>query len=294
MLDVAAGTDDLTRPMYLLVEGVHVAAYVAPEPTAAYRALGVPTGYDGPSGYAGYVGSRAAPMGPVPAAVVEATFAVFSPELVRACVPAVWAAASPEQLTAARYAGVDAGLRRMLGDAADDPALGEAADLLREAVRGLSPVGRPLFAAQAGVPEPRAAHLAVWHWCTALREHRGDGHVAALLTAGLGALDSLVLHAAVGGPAEFLRTFRGFSPEQWAQGTDRLRAAGLVTSDGTATERGYRLRLEVERQTDRAAAAPWRILGRERTERLATLLTPVADAVRAADRPGGTAHRIGR
>lgn len=293
VLDLETDPDDLTRPLYLLVEGVHVAVYVAPEPTAAFRALGVPTGYGELGAYAGYIGSRAAPMGPVPPSVVEATFAVFSSELVRACVPAVWGAASPAQLTAARYAGVDAGLRRMLRHGVDDPVLAEAADLLRQAAAGLSPLGRPLFAAQAAVPEPLQSHLAVWHWCTALREHRGDGHVAALVQAGLGGLDSLVLHAAAGGPRAFLLAHRGFSEAQWADAVDRLSTLGLVTRDGTATERGLELRREIERATDAAAAAPWRALGREGTLRLGALLAPVAEAVRAADRPGGTAHRIG-
>jgi hypothetical protein len=294
VLDAESAPDDLTRPLYLLFETVHVAVYVTPEPPQAYRALGLPTGYAGHTGYAGYIGSRAAPMGPVPAAVVDATFAVFSPELVRACVPMVWEVASPEQFTAARYAGVGAGLRRIVGGRVADPALAEAADLLREAVQGLSTVGRPLFAAQAAVPAPTEPVLAVWHWCTALREHRGDGHVAALLDAGLGALDSLVLHAAADGPRTFLQTRRGFSPQEWAAGEDHLRNRGLVGPDGSATDDGRRLRAAVERRTEAAAGAPWAALGRARSLRLAELLTPVAEAVRAADVDGGSAHRVGR
>ena len=294
MTDVAAPPDDLTRQLYLLFETVHVAVYVLPEPARAYRALGAPVGYSGFEGYTGYIGSRAAPMGPVPAAVVEATFGVFSPHLVRACVPAVWEVATPEQFTAARYAGVDAGLRRILGEHVADPGLVEAADLLRSAVHGLSPLGRPLFAGQAAVPEPAEPHQAVWHWCTALREHRGDGHLAALVDAGLGGVESLVLHAAAGGPTTFLQTRRGFSGEEWAAAQGRLRDRGLVDPAGSATAEGHQLRAGIERHTADAARGPWVGLGQPGSGRLAELLAPVADAVRSADVPGGTAHRVGR
>ena len=102
----------------------------------------------------------------------------------------------------------------------------------------------------------RNPFVAVWHWCTALREHRGDGHVAALLAAGLGALDSLVLHAAADGPRTFLQTRRGFSPQEWAAGEAALRDRGLVGPDGSATPEGRRLRAEVERHTDASARVP--------------------------------------
>lgn len=292
--NVVADPADVTRRLYLLFETVHVAVYVTPEPGQEYRRLGVSTGYGGFSGYAGYIGSRAAPMGAVPAAVVEATFAVFSPALVRACVPAVWELATPGQFVAARYAGVDAGLRRLLGDQVDDPGLVEAATLLRTAARELSPLGRPLFAAQAGVPEPTEPHLAVWHWCTVLREHRGDGHVTALVQAGVDGPESLVLHAAVGGPRSFLQTRRGFSEDEWAAAQVRLVTRGLVAPDGSATAAGHRLRAEIERETDAAAEAPWTRLGPAGCRRVAELLAPLADLVRSADVPGGTAHRVGQ
>ena len=45
---------------------------------------------------------------------------------------------------------------------------------------------------------PEQPHLAFWHATTLLREHRGDGHLAALLELGLDPLEALVTHTATG------------------------------------------------------------------------------------------------
>ena len=85
----------LARKMWRTLEPYHGLVYFTPHAAAAYAALGI-------TGQAGYFASRAAPMGPVPAGVVIATFYNFDPRLVRAAVPAVWRAASPVDITAAR------------------------------------------------------------------------------------------------------------------------------------------------------------------------------------------------
>ena len=50
---------------------------------------------------------------------------------------------------------------------------------------GLTAPGRPLYAGHAALPWPTDELLALWHAASLLREHRGDGHVATLLQAGL-------------------------------------------------------------------------------------------------------------
>ena len=54
-----------------------------------------PTRRSGVTGFDGYFASRAAPMGPVPAEVVIATFFNFNPEVVRHAIPAAWTSATP-------------------------------------------------------------------------------------------------------------------------------------------------------------------------------------------------------
>jgi hypothetical protein len=145
----------------------------------------------------------------------------------------------------------------------------EAADLAREAATDLPVQGRPLFAAHAELPEPDEPHLAMWHAITLLREFRGDGHVAVLLAAGLSGLDALITHTATGrGFTEAAaKSTRGWSDEEWAAASARLRADGLLDDLGLTFE-GEQLRESIEARTDELAAAPWQRLGVHRTERL--------------------------
>ncbi|WP_285774093.1 hypothetical protein [Microtetraspora sp. NBRC 13810] len=112
----------------------------------------------------------------------------------------------------------------------------------------------------------RGPHLALWQACTVLREHRGDGHLAALLTAGLDGCEALVSFAAVSAAPEANFAGRGWTGQQWAEARERLAERGLVDAEGRATDRGRALRDDVERTTDRLAA--------ERADRLAKLIHP--------------------
>src|ERR1700742_4344249 len=79
-------------------------AFLAPEVEDAYRAVGLPRGR------MGYFAGRAAPMGPVNAEVVIATFYSFQPDLIRSAIPAAWTFASPAAILEGRLAAVDAAL----------------------------------------------------------------------------------------------------------------------------------------------------------------------------------------
>lgn len=132
--------------------------------------------------------------------------------------------------------------------------------------------GRPLAAANAAQPWPSAPHLVLWQAASILREHRGDGHLAALLVAGLDPVEALVSFAAIGAAPEETFASRGWSEKEWSAARERLVGRGLLESDGTATEAGRALRATVERHTDELAAAPWQALGAADTGRLADLL----------------------
>ncbi|GAC1325197.1 MAG: hypothetical protein NVSMB13_07880 [Mycobacteriales bacterium] len=276
----------LAASAYAAIETVHLAVYFLAETKAAYLDLGLRPGMDS------YFPSRAAPMGAVPPEVVVATLYIFTPAWVASAVPAAWEVASPEKIVAARARGVDAGLRRVLGSLADAPELDEAADLASRACTALAAPGHPLYAGNARLPEPTQPHLRLWHAATLLREHRGDGHIAALVVAGLDPVEAMALYAGVGGPREFLQTMRGWTPEQWSAGEQRLRDRGLLEPDGTATEAGQALRQQVERHTDEAAGAPWLTIGAAGTARLGSLLEPVVTLLRAADAPAGPTNRV--
>jgi hypothetical protein len=217
-----------------------------------------------------YFASRSAPMGPVSTGVTTATFYNFNPALVARHIPRAWSLASVEDILAARLRAVDRALRRLLGDeAASAPAVVEAAELARIAATGLPPDGRPLYAAHAGLEWPEQPHVVLWHAITLLREYRGDGHVASLLTGGLSGLDALITHTATGRgfTEQAAKATRGWSDEEWSAGVDDLRRRGLLDDDGL-TLLGSEVRAAVEADTDRLAAAPWLQLGPERLARL--------------------------
>jgi hypothetical protein len=124
--------------------------------------------------------------------------------------------------------------------------------------------------------------MALWHAATVLREHRGDGHVAALVLAGLDPVEALVTAVAAGASAKFLKTTRGWSPEQWADGEQRLRGRGLLDDEAQLTLAGQQVRQGVEDATDAAAAEPYRRLGDDGCQELMDLLLPLAQAIAAA------------
>lgn len=269
----------LARHAWRVTEPLHGMIYFVPEAHERYAALGI-------TGRAGYFASRAAAMGPVGAEPVVATFFNFNPALVTAALPAAWEKATPEAVLAARLEAAGAALIRGLGDAAHGPDLAEAAELARRAAQAATayPEGRPLFAAHAALAWPEQPHLILWQAQTVLREFRGDGHVAALLLAGLSGLEALVLHAASGEvPERFLRRSRGWSEEQWAGAVEDLRGRGLIEGDEPAlSEAGRAQRAWIEAATDRLAAPAYAALGAEGCSRLAELTRPLSRAVVAA------------
>ncbi|GAA3929348.1 hypothetical protein GCM10022244_42990 [Streptomyces gulbargensis] len=257
------------RQMWHLLEPLHALLYYAPEAFEEAARLGYDTAERWPS----YFAWRAAPLGPAGPVRVASAFYSFSPAAVARYVPAVWETAAPADVLAARLRAVDRTYRAVLGeDGLRDPGLAEAAALARRAAGAAGPAGRRLAAANAELDWPDAPHLVLWQAATILREHRGDGHVAALLAAGLDPVESLVSFAAVGAAPVPVFASRGWSDAEWAAGQDRLAARGLVGADGAATAEGRALRAEVERRTDELAAAPWVALGPGAVDRLADLL----------------------
>jgi hypothetical protein len=150
----------------------------------------------------------------------------------------------------------------------------------RQPLRACAPSGRPLGAANAALELPAEPHLALWQAATTLREHRGDGHVAALTHAEFDGVEALVTITAAGGEErENIQGRRGWTDEEWAEGERRLRDRGLLDSAGALTDDGCAARTAVEDLTDRLASAPWRSLGEAGTRRLYELLQPLSERI---------------
>jgi hypothetical protein len=258
----------LAGRVHRAIDLLHAFLYFVPETDEELTGVGLRPGR------MGYFASRSAPMGPVSAGVTAATFYNFNPEIVARHIPRAWGLASIEDILAARLRIADRALRRLLGDeAAQAPAVAEAAELARAATVALPTGGRPLYAGHAELGWPAEPHLALWHAVTLLREFRGDGHVAVLMTAGVSGLDALVTHTATGRgfTEQAAKATRGWSDEQWAASVESLRARGLLDATGGLTDDGIQHRAELENGTDELAAYPWQTLGVERTERLIEL-----------------------
>jgi hypothetical protein len=190
---------------------------------------------------------------------VTAAFYNFAPGMVARAVPACWDEVAPEWLCVVRARAASAALGDTCGTGSRT-ALVAALPLLRRALSGWDGAGRLLAGANRTVWPAIASDLGgdgvaeAWQACTALREHRGDGHVAALVTHGLGGLQAHLLAAGTKGiPAEVLRDNRGWREDEWEGATADLAARGLLHGDGRATDTGRTLHASVEELTDRLA-----------------------------------------
>jgi hypothetical protein len=267
----------IARRTWRTVEPLHGMIYFSPEAASAFADLGL-------VGRMGYFGSRSAPMGPVTAEVVIATFYNFRPDLVRASIPAAWEHATPAQILDARLGAADRALRRFLPDALGTPELTDAASLARRAAETACEhvEGRPLFAGHAALPWPDEDHLVLWHAQTLLREYRGDGHIAALVTAGLSGLEAAITHVATGDvPGAVLVSTRAWPEDEWAAGVDGLRARGILErgDELVLTDDGHAQRQWVEDATDAAAVAAYEPLGDDGCGRLRALTRPWSRAI---------------
>ena len=232
----------------------------------------------------GYFAGRAAPLGRVPAEVVHAAFYNFADGEVARHIPRVWDTATPEAALAAREQGCVAALRRILGDLADAPGLARAADLATRAATSAPTEGRVMYAALRALPVPEEPVARLWHAATLLREHRGDGHVAALVAAGIGGTEAHVLHALSEGTTR-RRSSAGSTtsprpswPRSWtacAPAASSTPPAGSLTPAVTTKER-------IESLTDDLAAPPYDSLEPSELDQLIADLEPISAALDAA------------
>jgi hypothetical protein len=269
-------TPTLARRLYELTEPIAMVPYAAPEPTTEVMALGYRNYWDT------YFAGRAAPLGRVPADVVHAIFYNFADGEVARHIPHVWDIATPEAVLAARERGCAAAVRRILAELADSPGVARAADLATKAATSAPIEGRALYAAWRTLRIPDEPVALLWHAANLLREHRGDGHVAALVTEGIGGLESHALHAVSQGmPAEKFGRIHHLPAATLADLADRMRARDLIDGVGRITDNGRETKNRIEALTDTLAAPAYDILTPTELDELITDLEPLAAALDA-------------
>ena len=265
-------TTTTARRMFELLEPICLVTFMADECNQEMAALGHRTYWDG------YFAGRAAPLGRVPAEVVHAAFYSFADGEVARHIPSAWETIPPEASLAGRIRGSAASLRRILGDeVAGSPGLARAADLTTKAATSAPTEGRVMYAGMRTLPVPSDPVARLWHSATMLREHRCDGHVAALVGARIGGTESHVLSALDMGihPPESFGRIHHLPKKRLAEVMDGLRERGLVDADGRFTEVGRETKQRIEALTDELAGQPYEALSPAELDELIAELEPI-------------------
>ncbi len=268
--------------MWALFEPIHAVSYFTQPPRDAMVAIGL-RGF-----WRGYFAGRLAPLGPVTPTVAASALFSFAAHMVSRAVPDIWSMADVDDVMTARRTGAAAAIRTALnpaptpaepGSPVDLAAVTSALPLLHDAAGHLDVAGRPLAAANWAVPLPEDSIEQLWQLCTLLREHRGDGHLAALACHDLDGCEILVLRSGIDLDRGQLQQARGWTDEEWAGASGRLTDRGWLGPDGRATAAGVGAHRDIEIATDDAAARPWHRLGESGTSRLAMALHEISSHV---------------
>jgi hypothetical protein len=260
------------RRMFELLEPICLVTFFADECNEELAALGHQTYWDG------YFASRAAPLGRVPAQVVHAAFYSFAEGEAARHIPSAWETITPEASVAARTRGSAASLRRILGDElAGSPGLARAADLTTKAATSAPVEGRMMYAGMRTLLVPGDPVARLWHSATMLREHRCDGHIAALVSERIGGTEAHVLSALDMGiyPAESFGRIHHLPKKRLAEVMDGLRDRGIVDTDGRFTDAGRETKRRIEALTDELAVPPYDALSPIELDELIAELEPV-------------------
>jgi Helix-turn-helix family len=264
--------DRQARRLWQCLEHLHAVTYFDERCRQAVRSLGL-RGF-----WMGYFGSRAAPLGPVGPGVVEALFSNFAPAMVKRSIPDAWSYAAPSSIVEIRGRAAAAALRNLVPGI--EEIAPEANARLATCVDEAPASARPLFCANRDVEASDDAVARLWQLATALREHRGDAHVAVLAASGLtGCGPHLLLAAERGYPPRVLQDNRGWSNEEWDSAREALVERGLIGHEGALSHAGQSLRDEIEATTDRLAATAYDPLGEAGTEHLIDQLHGPAAAI---------------
>ncbi|HLM65774.1 MAG TPA: hypothetical protein VK306_15875 [Acidimicrobiales bacterium] len=263
------------RRLGRLVEPLAAAIYFSPEAQERYDAFGL-------NYVEGYFCSRSASLGKAPWRLVTAVFGAFKPEVVERAVEGGWAKTDPDAMLDARLAGARDQARRLIGEQPVADLL-RAAELLLDATDGVDPSGRALFSGLLGleVPGEDDPYGRLWRAADRVREHRGDGHIAAWVPH-VDSTEITLLSELWWGmtPGSYVWT-RGYDADDVAAARGRLAARHLISGDGedaALTPEGLQLRQDIEVATDLAAREPIRRLG-DRVDELLVLLEPWSAAM---------------
>ena len=140
-----------------------------------------------------------------------------------------------------------------------------------------------MYAALRSIPIPEERVARLFHAASLLREHRGDGHIAALMVEGIGGLEAHVLLALdMDLPAKDFGRIHHLPDAQLDAVIGGMRDRGLIGADGWLSDEGRAVKQRVEERTDDLAAAPYECLAPAELDELVAALEPLAARLLAA------------
>src|SRR4051812_22145157 len=197
-----------------------------------------------------YVVGRGAPMGEPGGAVVAAAFGVFEPGVIAGLWDGGCAKLAPKDMIALRDRVAGESLRATIGSAAPEDEVVAVAEVLEQAIDAVDGTGRPLFSGLRAQPRLTDPYARLWRAADAVREHRGDSHMAACVAAGLDPVRMGILSEVwVGFPVGEYSGTRAWPEDVHAKAVTRLESDGLI-ADGKITPEGTAFRDAVEKATD--------------------------------------------
>ncbi|HMF84418.1 MAG TPA: hypothetical protein VKI01_14195 [Acidimicrobiia bacterium] len=257
------------RRLRNLVEPLAAGVYFAPEAQQRYEALGL-------NYFEGYFCSRGACLGNAPWSVICAAFGAFKPAVVEQAVTGGWSKTDAEALLEARRDGATEQLNRLLGE--PGPEVMQATDILFSLTEGVDPSGRMLYSGLSVLPVPDTPMGRLWRAADLVREHRGDGHIAAWVSRTDSCEITLLTELTWGlQPGAYVFT-RGWDQDDVDAARARLQERGLLDGEGQLTESGRAFRAEIEHSTDLAEREILDRLG-DRAGELFSLIRPLAKTI---------------
>ena len=276
------------RKLAAALEPVAGQVYFSPEAHQGYERLGFdpsPGDFGGVAGpdMSAYFTSRGSVMGQVPGEVVAAAFGVFNPTVVVGAVDHGWSLTNAATICTARDEGAIAQLVRILGE--KPHGIDRVNQLLAVALDDLRPEGRPLFAGMASLDLPGHPVGDMWRRADLLREYRGDAHINAWTSAGVGACEMCLLTEPYWGlPLRTYSRTRAWSEVDFDSAEARLIDRGWL-EEGGLTEAGWAERERIEVATDLQCKPAMDALGDDLYELIATLSSWGADVRKAKGYP---------
>lgn len=211
----------------------------------------------GHSFFSGYMACRLGVLGDsAPGWLVVSAIAVFEPSFVIDTWNQARSVTDQQTTQALRDTETTANLRETLDGYADEAEVAETATILERAVESVPVTGRPLFAALRARPALTDPYGRLWRATDLVREHRGDGHNAVSIAAGLHPIEMGILAELWVGYALGEYSSTRAWPQDAADAAARgLVERGLITSadsGATLTPEGRRFRDDIEARTDDA------------------------------------------